>query len=121
MIKMLAESEDSVLGFEITGKVTLKEEKEWISKFDDAIEKHGQVSALVILGDEASWGIKAGIEDVKWIITHMKKLHRIALVSDSNVWQWLVKIDSYFAKMVGIGEKYFDSSEIDKAWAWVKK
>jgi len=64
---------------------------------------------------------KAGIEDVKWIITHMKKLHRIALVSDSNVWQWLVKIDSYFAKMVGIGEKYFDSSEIDKAWAWVKK
>ena len=40
MIKELPESEGSVLGFEITGKVTLEEEKEWIRKFDDAIEKH---------------------------------------------------------------------------------
>jgi len=120
MIKELPKSEGSVLGFVITGKVTLEEEKKWIDKFNDAIEKHGKVSALVILGDDASWGVKAGIKDLSWIITHMKSLHKLALVSDSKVWKWLVRVDSPFAKMVGIGEKYFESSEIDDAWLWVK-
>ena len=120
MIKELPESEGSVLGFEITGKVTLEEEKEWIDKFNDAIEKHGKVSSLIILGDEASWGVKAGIEDLKWVVTHMKSLHKLALVSDSKVWKWLVSVDSPFAKMVGIGEKHFESSDIDDAWLWVK-
>jgi hypothetical protein len=46
MIKELPESEGSLLGFEITGKVSLEEEKEWIGKFNDAIEKHGKVRVL---------------------------------------------------------------------------
>jgi len=120
MITELPESEGSVLGFEITGKVTLEEEKEWIGKFNDAIEKHGNVSALIILGDEASWSVKAGIEDLKWVVTYMKSLYKIALVSDSKVLEWLVSMDSPFAKMVGIGEKHFELSEIDDAWLWVK-
>ncbi len=121
MIKELPNSEGSVLGFKITGKVTLEEEREWIGKLEDAIEKHGKVSALVVLGKEASWGVKAGIEDLKWLITHMKKLHKFALVTDSKVWEWLVGIDSQFAKLVGIGEKHFKTSEIDDAWSWIKE
>ena len=95
MIEKLPGSEGPVLGFEVTGKVTLEEEKEWISKLEDAVEKYGKISALVVLGDEASWGVKAGIEDLKWVVTHMKKLHRIALVSDSNAWKWLVPRNNY--------------------------
>jgi len=121
MIKKLPRSKGAVLGFEITGKVTLEEENEWIAKFDKAIREHGKISVLIILGEEASWGVKAGIEDLKWVVTHMKKLQRLALVTDSNVWEWLIKMDSPFAKMVGIGEKHFKSSEIEKAWAWVKE
>ncbi len=121
MIQELPNSEGSVLGFKITGKVTLEEEREWIGKLEDAIQKHGKVSALVVLGEEASWGVKAGIEDLKWLITHMKKLRRFALVTDSKVWEWLVGIDSQFAKLVGIGEKHFKTSEIDDAWLWIKE
>lgn len=120
MIKELQESEGSVLGFEITGKVSLEEEKEWIEKFEEAIEKHGSVSALVVLGEQASWGVEAGIEDLKWIMTHMKRLNKIAIVSESTVWKWLVALDSPFAKLVGIGEKHFELSKIADAWEWVK-
>jgi hypothetical protein len=38
MIKKLSESEGSVLGFEVTGKVSLEEEKKWIDYLDNAIE-----------------------------------------------------------------------------------
>ena len=87
MIKELAKSEGSVLGFEITGKVTLEEEKEWICKFDAALEKYDKVSALVVLGNEASWGVKAGLNDLKWVMSHVEKVHKFALVSDSTVWK----------------------------------
>jgi hypothetical protein len=120
MIKELPESEGPILGFEITGKVSLEEEKEWIEKFEKAIEEHGEVSALVVLGEQASWGIKAGIEDLKWILTHMKQLKKIAVVSESNVWKWLVALDSPFAKLVGISEKHFEPSSITDAWKWIK-
>jgi hypothetical protein len=50
----------------------------------------------------------------------MKSFHKLALVSDNKVWKWLVSMDSPFSKMVGVGEKYFGSSEIDDAWLWIK-
>jgi hypothetical protein len=110
MIKELPESEGPVLGFEITSKVSLEEEKEMIEKFEKALEEHDKVSALVVLGEEASFGVKAGIEDLKWIMKNMKKLNKIAVVSESP-----------FAKLVGISEKHFEPSELADAWTWVKE
>ena len=121
MITKLQQSEGPVLGVEITGKVSLEEEKAWIAQFDGLIEQHGKVSALVVLGEEASWGIEAGLEDLKWLMTHLKQLNRIAVVSHSTVWKWLIAIDSPFAQLVGINEKHFEPSQIEAAWAWVKK
>lgn len=121
MIKELPESGGSALGFEVTGKVSLEEEKEWIGRIEKEIEKYKKVSVLVVLADQARWGIEAGLEDLKWVMTHMKQLDKIAVVSDSNVWKWLVALDSPFAKMVGIKEKHFQQSEIAAAWKWVKE
>jgi hypothetical protein len=120
MIKELPKSAGAALGFEITGKVTLEEEKEWIARFDAAIAEHGQVSGLVVLGEKAGWGVKAGLEDLKWLMTHMKKLHKIAIVSDSQLWKWLITVDAQFAKLMHIGEKHFETSQLAEAWAWLK-
>ena len=50
----------------------------------------------------------------------MKKLDKIAVVSDSNVWKWLVALDTPFAQLIGISEKHFELSELNDAWDWVK-
>lgn len=121
MIRELPESEGSVIGFEITSKVSFEEEKEWIEKIEKAVEEHGKVSVLAVLGEGASWGVKAGIEDLKWVLKNMKKLNKIAIVSESNVWKWLIALDSPFASLVGISEKHFEPSEIADAWSWVKE
>ena len=120
MIKELPQSKDSVLGFEVTGKVSVEEEQNLISRVEETLKKHKKVSALVVLREEASWGVKAGIKDLKWLLTHMDDLDRIAIVSDSKVWEWLIKIDSKFAKMKGIREKHFETDDLDDAWEFVK-
>ena len=121
MIEKLPESEGSVLGVKIIGKVSLEMEKEWISKVEKVIEEHGKVRILVFLDEHARWGLKAGIEDLKWLLTHMKEIKKIAIVADSNFWKWYVALDSPFGKIVGIEEKYFKPTEIATAWKWLKE
>jgi hypothetical protein len=121
MINELPSSEGSVLGFEITSKVSLAEEKAWITRIEKALSEHEKISVLVILDEKAGWGIDAGIEDLRWIMTHMKKINKIAIVSERPVLKWLIAVDSQFAKLVGIGEKYFELSQLADAWSWVKE
>ena len=120
MIKELPESKDPVLGFEVTGKVSLEEEQKLISRVEETLKMYDKVSTLVVLGEEASWGMKAGITDLKWLMSHMDDLDRIAIVSDSKVWEWLIKIDSKFAKMKGIKEKHFEPDDLDDAWEFIR-
>lgn len=121
MINELPGSEGSVLGFEITSKVSLTEEKAWIARIEKVLSEHEKISVLVILDEQAGWGIDAGIEDLKWIMSHMKQIKKIAIVSERPVLKWLVAIDSQFAKLVGIGEKHFELSQLADAWSWVKE
>ena len=119
MIKELAQSTQNVFAFEIIGKVTKEEERLWVAKFDKIIDEQKKVSVMVILGEKTSWGTFAGIEDIKWLFHHYKRFNKIAIVSDSSVWRWLITIDRHFAKLVGISEKHFNAHQAKKAWEWV--
>jgi hypothetical protein len=120
MIKELPQSTEDILAFEIMGEVTLEEEKEWIARFDKILETKDKVSAMVILGENASWGTWAGVEDIKWLFKNYKKFKKIALVSESWVWKWLIAIDSKFAKLMGLEERHFESHEAKEAWEWLQ-
>ncbi len=120
MIIELPQSEADILGFEITDTVTLEEQLEWITRIENALRQHEKINILVVLNDGVSWGLDAGIEDIKWVMRHMSSIRKIAFVSSSRVWKWLVSIDSFFASMVGIQEKHFDNAELAAAWEWVK-
>jgi len=119
MDEVSLEIDNEVFAFKVTGKVTLEEEKAWIAKLDKALENQDKVSAMVILGENASWGRWAGIEDIKWLFKNYNKFNKIAIVTHSSVWRWLVAIDSQFAKLVGVDEKHFEADKVKEAWAWV--
>ena len=48
-------------------------------------------------------------------------MNKMALVSDSKVLGLLVAADSPFGKLVGVSERYFESSQLANAWEWVKE
>ncbi len=121
MIKELPQSYENNLAFEINAKVSLEDEKSWIARLDVITDEYEKFNVMIVLGDNASWGIEAGLADIKWIARHMDKFNKIAIVGESDVWKWLIKVDSFFAKFAGINEKYFDMTKLEEAWEWVKK
>jgi hypothetical protein len=120
MITQLPESEGATIGIMVTGKVDQAEEEKWISTFNALIAQHDKINVLVLIDDNFDIGLKAAYEDLKWTFGHLKHIDKLAIVSTRRVIKWLVEIDSPFAKMVNIEEKYFDVNELNKAWAWVK-
>ena len=119
MIKKLVQSNGNNLAYEVTGKVSIEDEKGWIADLDTLTGKNDKYNVMVILGENASWGMEAGIADIKWIMKHMDKFNKLAIVADSTVWKWLVKVDSFFAQFVGIDEKFFEVKDTQEAWKWV--
>jgi len=120
MIIKLPASSGRYLGYEISGTIGPDQERLWIADMEAALEMHAKVCVLLVLDPGAGWGARAGVGDIKWVLTHMSKLDKIAFVTDEKVWQWLVTIDSQFARLAGIGEKNFKTDEIDQAWQWLK-
>ncbi|MFT5882031.1 MAG: hypothetical protein ACI9FG_000528 [Crocinitomicaceae bacterium] len=120
MIIKLVESSGRYLGYEVSGTIGPDQERLWIADMEAALEMHAKVCVLLVLDPGAGWGVRAGIDDVKWVLTHMSKLDKVAIVTDEMVWQWLVTIDSPFARLVGIDEKHFHTDEMDQAWKWLK-
>ncbi len=121
MIKELPRSYENNLAFEINGQVSLEDEKSWMSRLDVITDTYEKFNVMIVLGENASWGMGAGLADIKWIMKHMDKFNKIAIVAESDVWKWLIEVDSFFAKFVGIDEKYFDTTKLDEAWEWVRK
>tara|TARA_R110002012_G_scaffold224450_2_gene396430 strand:+ start:2187 stop:2552 length:366 start_codon:yes stop_codon:yes gene_type:complete len=120
MITKLPQSEGATIGIRVSGKVDQAQEQEWINTFDSLIAQHNKINLLVVIDDTFSVGFEAALTDLKWTFGHMKHMNRLAIVSSGRVIKGLVEIDSFFAKMVNIEEKYFDVNELETAWNWIK-
>jgi hypothetical protein len=121
MIELLEQSHDNRLAFRISGKVSKEEEKEWIKRFENIIERYGKFRVMVILDESAKWGIEAGIDDLKFAISHVKNFEKLAIISTSKVMKTLVAIDAFFASFMNIGEKHFTPDQTDEAWHWLEQ
>lgn len=121
MIRQLPESEGAVIGVEVTGEIDSKEEDRWIDIFDNLIKEYGSINILVLLDGEFSMDIDAAYDDLKWTFKNLKNMNKLAIVSESRVLGWLVAVDSPFGELAGISEKYFETSNLQDAWSWIKE
>lgn len=121
MIEFLPISQGNCLAFRIKDSVSAEQEQHWIDELQAIIDECGKVRLLMILDDSAHWGVKAGVKDLKFAVTHANKLEKLAIVSSSSVMKWLVGVDSFFAKFMNIGEKHFSPEQQAEAWEWLQQ
>ena len=118
MIEQLTGSSDAVLGFKLSGKLHDADYKAFEPVVDAAVKAHGKARILAEFVDFHGWDMHALWDDIKFSTTHCTKIDRIAMVGDKKWEEWMTKVCKPFT-MAKI--KYFDQSQMESAWAWVKE
>ena len=118
MIELLPESSGNVLGFKLSGKLHDDDYKTFVPAVDAAIAEHGKVHMLALFHDFHGWDMHALWDDIKFSTTHCSKMARVALVGEKKWEKYMATVCKPFT-MAKV--KYFDATELDAAWAWVKE
>lgn len=118
MFEKLDGSAGSVVGFRASGKLTNEDYKSFMPILEEVIEECGKVRMLWELVDFTGWELGAMWEDFKFATKHCRQVERLAMVGDKKWEEWMAKISAPFME----GEvRYFDRSELDAAWEWVRE
>lgn len=118
MIEKLKESSENVVGFRMNGKLTDADYKAMGPEFEDGIKRYGKIRLLWLLEDFHGWEPKAAWDDYEYWRKYGKDIERVAIVGNKRWEDWMTKLAKLFMK----GEvKYFDDSQLDDAWAWVRE
>lgn len=117
---------EKAIAVEISDKYTAENEKELEKMFDEKIsEGHEKINFLVKINDlslsKSSW--KAIWNDGMYALKHLKNCGRIAVVGDSKIEAFLVKVDNaiFGSKKSGRLEKFFYVIDLDKAFDFVNE
>lgn len=117
MIEPLASPSDRIIGFRLTGKLHDADYQSFVPAIDAAAGA-GKIRMLAQFHDFHGWDLHALWDDCKFAATHCTKFDRIALVGEKTWEKWMAKVCAPFT-MAKV--KYFDVSEIDRAWAWLQE
>jgi hypothetical protein len=118
MIEQLPGGGGKVLGFRLSGKLHDEDYKQFVPAIDAAVGQHGKVRLLAEFHDFHGWDLHALWDDIKFATTHCTKVERIALVGEKKWEEWMAKVCKPFTMAT---VKYFDASQLDAAWNWVKE
>jgi len=115
MIRILERSKGPVVGLESQGKITMEDELAAVAKLDELIKQHGKISWLFVVGSMDYASLRVMYEDMMWLLRNLKHFDRMAVVGDKKWEELLFKADGLV-----FGEKYFDKSRLEDAWAYVE-
>lgn len=118
MLTVMDDSYYNVIGFEITGQMTLDDIEIMADQLESIMDCFGKVRLLVHLRDFA--GFQHGViwEDVKFSRQHRDAIARLAVVAPTR-WQRLVA--SMLSPLVNAQTKIVDEEHAQEAWEWVQQ
>jgi hypothetical protein len=118
MIEQLQTSSSKILGFKFSGKLHDQDYKMFVPAVDACLAHEHDVCLFVQLEDFHGWDMHAAWDDMQFAVNHYADFKCIALIGDSRWEDWMAKLCKPFTKA---SVRYFDISEIETAWAWLRK
>lgn len=126
MFKILEGASEKAIAVEIIGGYETNDEKSLEKLFEEKIASGINKVNLLIKIDKlsithSSW--KAMWSDGIYALKNISHCGHIAVVGDSKIEEFLVKMDNamFGSKKAGRIEKYFSLDELDKAMGWVNE
>lgn len=117
MYERLIASPESLVAYRISGKITSKEFEEIANTLELEIDEQGKLKMLVEI-DHMNFPTPGVMwEDLKFAYSHAKDFERFAVLGDKRWEKWWTQVAG---KMVSTECHYFDASEKEQAWEWIR-
>jgi len=118
MYQRKSESTETVLGYEITDRLSNEEMQQIIRELEGTIAEFGKIRVLIDLQAFPYGDLGALWEDLKFTVRHTKDTERLAVIGDSA---WIKGSIRLFDALTATECRYFDHSEVEQAWSWLGK
>ncbi|WP_440950804.1 STAS/SEC14 domain-containing protein [Methanosphaerula subterraneus] len=118
MLEKLAESSGNVVGYKIVGNLEPSDYEKLEPEVKALVEKEGSLRLLFDLTGYEGGTVGGWIADYKFGREFQNKIEKVAVVGDKTWEEWL----THLAQVVyAIDARFFQSSDISKAWAWLRE
>ncbi|HKD83155.1 MAG TPA: STAS/SEC14 domain-containing protein [Terriglobales bacterium] len=121
MIERLRQSSGGVLGFKVTGRMTDEDIKGFEPQIDFLIRerKHKPIGILADLSQMRGADWKARWEEMRFLQKHSDHIARMAVVG-ADKWEEIAAIITAGAAILEAETRYFDHTQMLRAWEWVR-
>ena len=118
MFELLPGSEGNVVGIHASGRLTDSDYKTFLPQIEDLIEQHGSIRLLVDMEGFDGWDLHAAWDDFTFGMTHWHHFDKMALLGDAT-WE---RLSAKAADVLMRGDvRFFELSERDAAWDWIRE
>jgi hypothetical protein len=118
MIETIETGSPKVVGFRLSGKLHDEDYQQFVPTMETILTAEGKVRLFVQYEDFHGWDMHAAWDDLKFSLEHYSDFERIAMVGDHKWGKWMA---NFFKPFTKAKVKYFDRSEVDAAWNWLKE
>ena len=118
MMSFQTDDQAGVIEFTVDGGITRAEYDQAVEAMEAEIAKHGRISALAEIRSFTGMELSAWWKDVSWGVTHMNKVRRAAIVTDSG---WIEAATRAGSMVMPAEVKVFPLGELAAARAWIRE
>lgn len=118
MIETIDTGYARVVGVRLTGKLHDEDYRHFVPTMETILTALGKVRLFIRLKDFHGWDVYAAWDEFVFSLTHYSDFERIAIVGDRKWERWMAGFCKSFTTAT---VKYFDRSEIDDAWNWLRE
>ena len=119
MIEQVKTGTPNILGFKLSGKLHDEDYQTFVPAMETAVAAAtSKVRLFAQFEDFHGWDLHAAWDDFKFGVKHYEDFERIALVGNKRWEEWMVFFCRPFTRAT---VKYFDASEVEAAWAWLRE
>jgi hypothetical protein len=118
VIETIESGSPKIVAFKLSGKLHDEDYQHFVPAVEAALANDGKLRLIAQFEDFHGWDMKAAWDDFKFGLRHYSDFERIAMVGNRKWEAWMAKLCKPFttAKV-----RYFDSSEAEAAWKWVRE
>src|SRR5208282_1666449 len=118
MIATIETGSPKVVGLKLSGKLHDEDYRRFVPLIESILTAERKVRLFVQFEEFQGWDMHAAWDDFKFALRHYADFERIAMVGDRRWEKWLASVCKPFTKAT---LNYFDRSQVDAAWNWLRE